>query len=474
MLQEQTRAKDSIKQLIQTGNFNEAQSALSEYAREYGRDTVYLLFQAIIALEKEDILEAEEYLFSAHQIAPDQFEVLFLLGNLYERKEDFPYALEWYRKARKVANPEQLRKIEAIPRRMEHPEASLAPEREKLIVFVKSGMDQFLNDLIVGLQRHYEVEKLVIDNLNQIEPAMKRADLCWFEWCDELIIHASNLDIAKKKPIVCRLHRFEVFTPMPNQVKWECVDSLILVADHLITILRNTVPGIEDRVEVTVVQNGVDVDAIRFIPRSPGYNIATVGFIHMRKNPMLLLQIMAKLVRFDPRYKLFVAGQFQDPLVRMYWDHMINELGLQQNIFFEGWQKDVPRWLEDKQFLISTSMHESFGYSIGEAMTAGLKPVVHNFPFATRIWPEQILFNTVDEAVGMITSTVYDSQAYHNFIEQHYSIFDQITQLRKVLSNLPKANEESPVAPMFKKGALKSSISDLKSATLAAPQATPI
>ncbi len=464
MDQRQFDAKERIKSCIQNGRPGEASALLGEWERTYGMDDLYYLFSAIIAMEAGDNQQAEELLFSAHELAPERFEVLYLLGNLYEQMEDFPYALEWYRKARLVATPAQLEQVDAVPQRIQGVEPGLKMGKRNLTVFVRKGFDQFLDDLLAGLNRHYDVKKVVVQNLQEIEPQMEQADICWFEWCDELLVHASQLPVARRKPIVCRLHRYEVFTAMPGQVQWENVDALMLVAEHLITILRNTVPGIEERVQVSLLRNGVATERYRFTPRSPGYNLASVGYIHSRKNPMMLLQIMAKLVRFDSRYTLFVAGQFQEPLVQIYWQHMIREMGLEKNVRFEGWQSDIAAWLADKQYLISTSMHESFGYSIAEAMAMGIKPVVHNFPFAGGIWPEQVLFNTVDEAVGMVTSNVYSSKSYRDFIEQHYGLFEQVTEARKVLSGLPAEKRSDVRLPMFQKGALKQKVDQILTA----------
>lgn len=462
MDQNQFLAKEEIKKRIKAGQFEEAEALLAVYEKKFGLDVLYYLLKSIVSLERDDTETAEQYLFSAQQLAPDQFEVLYLLGSLYEKKEDYTYALEWYHKARNVAQPGQMEQLagKQVDISQVH---SAGGTGKKLKIFVRKGFDQFLSDLVEGLSPFYEVERVVIESVAQIEPAMQDADICWFEWCDELIMHATKLDIARHKPIVCRLHRYEAFTDIPGRVQWECVDQLLLVTDHLITILRQTVPGIEDRVQINVVNNGVAVDKIPFIPRNPGYNIASVGYIHMRKNPMMLLQIMEKLVRFDSRYTLHVAGKFQDTLVAMYWEYAIKEMGLTDNIKFEGWQEDVTQWLGDKNYLVSTSMHESFGYSIAEAMSMGIKPVVHNFPFSTRIWPEQILFNTVDEAVGMITSNIYSSQAYRNFIETNYSLFEQITQIRKILASLPKEKTYDIEMPMFETGALKKKVDQLVS-----------
>ncbi len=461
MDQNQFLAKEEIKKRIQAGQLDEAEALLAVYEKKFGLDVLYYLLNSIVSLERDDTEKAEQSLFSAQQLSPDQFEVLYLLGSLYEKKEDYTYALEWYNKAREVAQPGQMEQLAGQQISTIAQVHSGGGVRKKLKIFVRAGFDQFLSDLIEGLNPFYDVERVVISALQQIEPAMQDADICWFEWCDELIMHASRLDIARRKPIVCRLHRYEAFTDIPGKVQWECVDALMLVTDHLATILQQKVPGIEDRVQMCVVNNGVAIDKIPFAGRTPGYNVASVGYIHMRKNPMMLLQILEKLVRFDSRYKLHVAGKFQDPLVAMYWEHTIKEMGLSENVQFDGWQDNVTNWLADKNILLSTSMHESFGYSIAEAMSMGIKPVVHNFPFSTRIWPEQILFNTVDEAVGMITSNVYSSVAYRNFIESNYSLFDQVTQVRKVLSSLPKEKAHNIEMPMFEKGALKQKVDQL-------------
>ena len=45
------------------------------------------------------------------------------------------------------------------------------------------------------------------------------ADICWFEWCDELVAYGSKLSIAKEKRIICRLHSYEAFTDLPANVR---------------------------------------------------------------------------------------------------------------------------------------------------------------------------------------------------------------------------------------------------------------
>ena len=277
-------------------------------------------------------------------------------------------------------------------------------------------MDNFLGDIIRGLSEDYFVRKMIVSDLKQIDAGMEWADICWFEWCDELVIYGSSLPLARVKKIICRLHRYEVFTGYPGKVTWENVDKLVIVTRHLEDIIRTNWPDIPDRVEITVIENGVDIGRYAFKERSKGFNLAMVGYIHSRKNPVLALQVMKKLVDIDKRYKLYVAGTFQEQPVQMYWDYQVRRMGLDGNVIFEGWQKDISSWLEDKNYLISASIHESFGYAIAEAMARGIKPVIHDFLHADEIWPEEYLFNTVDEAVGAILSDDYDSHRYRDFI----------------------------------------------------------
>ena len=75
---------------------------------------------------------------------------------------------------------------------------------------------------------------------------------------------------------------------------------------------------------------------------------------------------------------------------------------------FDGAITDMPAWYADKGVLLSTSMYESFGLNIGEAMAVGAFPVVHDFPGADGLWPEECLFASIEQAVALIRSPAQD------------------------------------------------------------------
>jgi hypothetical protein len=91
---------------------------------------------------------------------------------------------------------------------------------------------------------------------------------------------------------------------------------------------------------------------------------------------------------------------------------------LEENVILYGWVDDVNAFLEDKNYILSTSLHEGHPYNLIEAMARGIKPVIYNFYNASELFEEKFLFNTTDEAVQKILDDEYDSEYYRHYIEQ--------------------------------------------------------
>ncbi|BBM73530.1 glycosyltransferase [Rhodothermus marinus] len=306
------------------------------------------------------------------------------------------------------------------------------------VAFVCGPHTKFIFDIEERLARRHHVRVYHFTqrlDLLKIQEALDWADVVWFEWCDQILVEASR-HLEKRAAVVCRLHRYEVFTPWPGQVNWAFVDRLIFVAPHMQRLFWQYFPGAASQVESTVIFNGVDLDRFTFRERGPGFNLAYVGYINPRKNPVLLLQCLHRLVQKDKRYRLFVAGVHQDPCFEVYWNHMIQTLGLQDHVIMEGWVNDIDAWLEDKNFLISTSVHEGCPYNVLEAAACGIKPVVHHFHGAEKLFPETWLFRNVEEFVNIVQSPDYDSRAYRNWIIDHFDQTDQIDAIDRLIASI--------------------------------------
>lgn len=310
-------------------------------------------------------------------------------------------------------------------------------KERKRIAFFSKGDDAFLGDIIEELSKISEAQKITIrtqEELKLIDQWMEWADICWFEWCDGLIAYGSKLAIAKERKIICRLHSYEAFTGYPSQVNWSCVDQLIFIAEH---IQRYVTEAYKVQKEKTIViPNGVDMAKWTYKERNPGFRVAYVGYINYKKGPMLLLQTFKAIYDADNRYQFHVAGRFQDRRDSLYFQQMVEEFGLRNNYFFEGWQEDLDQWLDDKDYILCSSVLESQNMSVMQAMAKGVKPVIHNFVGAKGIYKQDYLWNTIGEAVGMITDKNYDSREYKEYIEEKYSLARQSEAVSKMMDEL--------------------------------------
>ena len=151
---------------------------------------------------------------------------------------------------------------------------------------------------------------------------------------------------------------------------------------------------------------------------------------------MFLLQCMQKLHYIDPQYKLFFAGVFQDAALEQYIRYMVKALDIADVVFFDGWQDDVNTWLQDKHYIVSTSIGESQGMGLLEGMACGLKPVIHNFPGADQIFPSEFLFNISEEFCRQVCSEHYEPERYRRFVEERYSLERQLNSINKLFLRL--------------------------------------
>ncbi len=349
------------------------------------------------------------------------------LGNIKEAQSSFEKALEIdpnFKQAKsnineliKNSNKQKLREVAG-----------------KKIAFFASHTS-FLDDIINNLSQKNETRLFDGESTDQMIELMEWADLAWFEWCDNLVIEASNL--SKKCNIICRIHSYEVFTDLPSKVNWANVDHIMFVNESVKELFERQV---ECKTPRSVIHNGVDTGKFH-IPSGKKYGkkIASVGFINDKKNPTLLLYCFKKIHQYDPEYSLHIAGEFQDSRLQLYFENFLQKNDLP--IHYDGWVDDMPLWYEDKDFVISTSLFESFHYSIAEGMSAGLMPLIHDWRGADKIYPQDYLFNDPDECLNLLKQ--YESgnpnrRAIDNrqFICDNYMANAKLAEVSNLLAQL--------------------------------------
>jgi glycosyltransferase involved in cell wall biosynthesis len=299
---------------------------------------------------------------------------------------------------------------------------------------VKDREGSFLAPLMPALARRHEVRFTTAPPGPALAAEIAWADIVWLEWCWDHAAWATTAPgVLGGRGCVVRLHSIEALqTDFPARVDWARVDALVTVGEDIAALVRARYPGVAAAGRVAVVPNGIDLARFRPGAVAPDpFQVAWVGHVEPKKNPMLLLQVAHEVLRQDGRFRFHVAGGFTDLRTLRYLERMVPLLGLEGAIRFHGAVADMPAWYADKGVLLSTTMYESFGLNIGEAMAVGAYPVVHDFPGAERLWPPECLFASVGEAAALIRAG--RPGLYRDWVAERYGLARQEAAVLEVL-----------------------------------------
>ena len=98
----------------------------------------------------------------------------------------------------------------------------------------------------------------------------------------------------------------------------------------------------------------------------------------------------------------------------------------------------IDEFLEGKNYLLHASHKEAFSAATAEAMAKGIKPVPHRFFGADDIWPG-LTWDSIDQAIEMITNDTYDSQSYRQYLIDHrYTLPQMMESIDLIINNKEK------------------------------------
>jgi len=323
-------------------------------------------------------------------------------------------------------------------------QASLPPH----LIFLAgdAGNFTFVRSIAKELEHDYRVELMDAGDQQavQIDQVPDDGGIIWLEWANGPAISVTaSRELYLKHPIVLRVHRYEIYSQAPRYINWHRVDAVIFVSRTTRETFRSLHPDQYRAIRrAFVVPNGVDLEKFRFKDRTPGFNLACTARIHPDKNLPLLVQCMDALRRINARYRCEVAGKVSDPALYLYLKQMVSRLNLDENLVFLGQVNDISQWLDNKNYIVQTSVVEGHPVGILEGMAMGLKPVVHSFyGLEEDMYPEGSVFLTPSEFVDIITHGDYDSSSYRDWVLQRYSLAGQIQAIKSVLRVAMEAYE---------------------------------
>jgi glycosyltransferase involved in cell wall biosynthesis len=293
----------------------------------------------------------------------------------------------------------------------------------RIAVFDRIG--SFTKDII----KHWKDKGHNVEVSSQIEPSLALwSTHVWFEWCDENAVAAPRLLWDTKKK-VCRLHGYEAYTPYPSQLNPDIIDNLIFVSEHhqAYTLKNHTI-----WIPSSVISNGVDLKKFKYRKREVETpRIAYVGYIHTKKGAPFIIEL-AKMYK---EYEFHIIGKFQEMemYVKRYFEHHLDNL---PNIKYYGWVEPevLPDLLDTMTHVLSTSITESFGYSILEGMAMGLKPILNTRPGTDgkhSLWPEECVFKDFRD-FRRVTFTDYNPERYRQWAEK-FSLEKQLSEIDSLM-----------------------------------------
>ncbi len=316
----------------------------------------------------------------------------------------------------------------------------------RLAVLLLPSLDHFMLDIIARLPAAtgWDVRAFLLhpNQPDALQQALAWADdptrdALWFEFCwppFPALIAAT--DFAGRRTIM-RVHRIEAFeTDHAARAPWPKISDVIVVSEDMAKRLRDIAPALERSTRLHVIHNGVDIE--RFAPdpamTPEAFRLGWCGNFILRKNPNLALQILSALHRSDPRWRLAIASGSGDPVAFASFSHLAARLGVSMAIDWEGAvpQRDIHHWHRRNFLLLSTSIHESFGYAIAEAGACGCDLAILDHPGAASFWPTERLFGTVEEAVAIIHAA--RPHQWRTQISDYLSLDRQISVIAAMLN----------------------------------------
>lgn len=265
-------------------------------------------------------------------------------------------------------------------------------------------------------------------------------DLRLFMWADEnavkLLNHIKANNLPGKNIVFVR--RYEFFSGAIEAIPWDVVSKIVVVNPKIGEWMER-----RTGIKPVCIYNGVDPEKWTF-KKMPDLNestyrnkdlcknIAVVGFICKKKNYPLALQILVALKRQG--YHMHFAGAMQDMATMLYMENLIEGMGLKDDVTFHGQVENMDKWLDDKDFLLSTAVSEGCPNNVLEAMAKGIQPIIHNWPGAEEIFNRDghwLTFNSVAAAVQDIREHRCERQYYRNFIESEFGLgqFQKVVDL---------------------------------------------
>lgn len=244
-----------------------------------------------------------------------------------------------------------------------------------------------------------------------VQEALAGADSVLADWADAGAMLASLLT-PPGTALTIRAHSVDALRCWLHLIDWSAVDQLICVGPHIQDLITAQLGQRLSHARRTVLPNIVHLSRFDH-PREPGtdHTLAMVGWSRAVKDPLWTVELLARLRRHDPRWRLLLIGhRFADvlpPSGRAYarrFAARARGADVHPAIEYVPFTDDLAPVLARAGWVVSSSIRESWGVGPMEAVAAGAVPVIRNWPLFARfggphrLYPEEWVVDSLDEA----------------------------------------------------------------------------
>jgi len=317
--------------------------------------------------------------------------------------------------------------------------------------FVKSLVGCLSEKYLVRIDEWAEHNK---HDSSKSEKCAQWADIIWCEWLMGSAVYYTKKKNANQRLIV-RAHRFEINREYGFEIDFSKVDLFFAVGYYYFEKFYTTfsIP----REIMRLLPNYVS-DDIAWERKDPNakFNIAIVGILPARKGYLRGLELLKILLQKDPRYRLHIIGNSPN---EVFWiknneaeseyyrtcESFIEENNLRGSVELRG-HLDRESLYKDIGFVLSLSddeQPESFHLAPAEGVCAGSMALLLRWPGSEFIYPQNVLFNNIEEIAERIFVISQNEELYtketkelHNYINENYSQVSFMRHLEKYMQSL--------------------------------------
>lgn len=323
-----------------------------------------------------------------------------------------------------------------------------------LLIFVEADMDHFIKELLINwkkdrdLIRHnffiprgnYFKRKFTnLRNILMMKNHIRKEnyEILFVEWGKGLLKHITTR-FKIKRPLITRMHRYEIYEETLFEINFNKVDRIILVSEFIKRELLKRIPGLEEK--IVIIPNAVNLK--EFYPdekQEKSYKICALTSLIDVKRIDLIIDAM-KYIN-NKSIKLHVGG---DGELETELRNKIKQENLEDQIILDGRITKVREWFKDKDIIINSSNIESFGVSLIEGMACGVLPLVRGWEAAKEIFPNEfILPYKEDDFVKSLVSRIDEFYQLENgqMNEKRRLVMDLVTKKYSLKQQLQRFND---------------------------------